>query len=137
MFNCIYVTCLNNLFCKNLRKWWYLISMSFVYGTVCHNTTKNSTTVIFEYYTKDFWIWNMNLENKWYFLYHRGITSRIAWINLIYFASFVLKVISICNLLHHNTGNNAYIITYPVRNMRFYALSASAWSHPPAKSISA
>ena len=95
--------------------------------------------VIFEYFTKDFCIWKMNLENKLYFLYqrHKGITSHIAWINLLYFASFVLKVISICNLLHHNTENNEYIITYPVRNMRLYALSASAWSHSPANLASA
>ena len=54
------------------------------------------------------------------------IASRISWINAVYSASIVLKSISVCNLLHHNIGHIAYVITYPVRNITFYALSASA-----------
>ena len=54
------------------------------------------------------------------------ITLRIAWLNAIYSANVLIKDISICNLLHDNTGHPAYIITYPVRNMTFSALSASA-----------
>ena len=53
------------------------------------------------------------------------ITSHIHWINAIYSTSIVLKYIYVCNLPHHNTGHPAYGITHPVRDMRFYALSAS------------
>ena len=66
----------------------------------------------------------------------KGITLRIAWLNAINYAYFVLKVIYVCNLLHHNTGNSVYVITYPVQDMNFYALLTSAWSHPPEKSVS-
>ena len=55
----------------------------------------------------------------------KGITSRISWINEIYSASDILKVIYVCNLLHHNTRHPAYVIIYPVRNMAFYSLPAS------------
>ena len=54
----------------------------------------------------------------------KGITSCIACINATPHppASIVLKAISVYNLLHNNTGHIAYVITYPVRNMKFYSL---------------
>ena len=64
----------------------------------------------------------------------KGVTLHIIWFNAIYSASVVLKDISVCNLLNHNTGNPAYVITYPVHGMVFYALSESAWSRPPENS---
>ena len=50
------------------------------------------------------------------------ITLRIAFFNAIYSVFVVLKAISVCNLLHYNTGHSTYIITYPVCNMTFSAL---------------
>ena len=50
----------------------------------------------------------------------------IACINAIYYAYVVFKVISVYKLLYHNTGHPAYVITYPVCNMKFSALSASS-----------
>ena len=54
----------------------------------------------------------MNIENKCYLLHqrHKGITFHIAWINAIYSASVVLKVIFVCNLLQYNTGHPAHQI---------------------------
>ena len=49
----------------------------------------------------------------------KDINLCIAWINAIDYDSVVLKEISICNLLHHNTGNTAYVMKYPVYNMTF------------------
>ena len=68
----------------------------------------------------------MYIENKIYLLHklHKSITSHISWYNEIYFASVVLESISVCNLPHHKTGHTAYVITYPIRGMTFYALSA-------------
>ena len=63
----------------------------------------------------------------------KGIMLIIAWPNVIYSASVVIKPISVCNLLHHNTGHPAYVITYTIRDMEFSALLASSWAHPPAK----
>ena len=56
----------------------------------------------------------------------KGITLSIAWINAIYSDSVVLTAISVCNLLHHNTGHPACFITYPVRNIKFSTSSASS-----------
>ena len=97
---------------------------------------RNITLFVFKEFTKEFWIWNINIENKWYLLHkrHKGITSYIALLNTIYSASVVLKEIYVCNVLHHNTVNPAYVITYPVHDMTFYVLSASTWDHPMEKS---
>ena len=65
-----------------------------------------------------------------------GITLHISWLNVIYCACVVLKEISVCNLLYYNTGYSTYVITYPVHDMEFSALSASTWDQPPAKSAS-
>ena len=56
----------------------------------------------------------------------KGITSRIVCLNTVYLAYVVLKAISVCNLLHHNTGHTVYFITYNVRDMTFSSLSESA-----------
>ena len=53
----------------------------------------------------------------------KGITLLIAWIKAIYYASVVLKAIYVFNLLNHNTGHPAYVMTYPVHDMTFSALS--------------
>ena len=66
----------------------------------------------------------------------QGINFRITWLNAIYSASVVLKVIRVCNLLHHNTVHSTYVITYPVRHIRFSALSACTWAHPLENSAS-
>ena len=54
------------------------------------------------------------------------ITSRISWIDVIYYASVLVKVISVCNLLHHNNGHPAYVINYTICDMKSSALSESA-----------
>ena len=56
----------------------------------------------------------------------KGIASRIASLNVIYYASVVIKAISICNSMHHNNGHPLYIIVYPECDMTFYALSVSS-----------
>ena len=61
------------------------------------------------------------------------MTLCTTWINAINFSSVALTAISFCNLLHHNTGNPAYVITYPVRDMEYSELSESAWYHPLAE----
>ena len=43
----------------------------------------------------------------------------IAWLNDIYPASILIKAILVCNLVHHNAGHTAYVITYPVRYKQF------------------
>ena len=55
----------------------------------------------------------------------KGTMLRIACFNAIYYSSVVIKAISVCNLLHHITGNPTYIITYPIRDMAFSASLAS------------
>ena len=49
----------------------------------------------------------------------KGNISHNAWLNAIYSVSVVLKVISVCNLLHHNTVHLVYVTTYPKRDMTF------------------
>ena len=43
----------------------------------------------------------------------KGMTLRITWINVMYPDYFAIKEIFVCNLLRHNTGHPAYVITYP------------------------
>ena len=64
------------------------------------------------------------------------MTFRIDLFNVMYYDSVILKGISVCNLLHHNTVHPAEIITCPVRDVTFSALSASTWAHPPENSAS-
>ena len=56
----------------------------------------------------------------------KGITLCITCLNAMYYDSVVIKEISVCNLLNHNTGHLAYVITYPVCNIKFSALSEFA-----------
>ena len=58
------------------------------------------------------------------------MTLRITCLNKMYYDYVLLKVIYICNLLHHNTVHTAYVITYTVRGITFDVLSESAWVHP-------
>ena len=51
----------------------------------------------------------------------KGITLRISWINAVHEASGLLEEIYVCNLLHHNTGHPAYVMTYTIHGMEFYA----------------
>ena len=122
------------LFCTNIWKWWYLIVICFVLGDIflvsataikpwLPSNTLQDTSVFLRCIMK---IKETSLTNS-----IEGITSRIAWLNKIYSASMVLKAIYICNLLQNNAGHPTYIITYPVHDMKFSALSESAWSHPP------
>ena len=69
----------------------------------------------------------MNIKDKSYLFHqhHKGIMPCITWINTIYSSYVVLKAIFICILLHPNTGNPAYFITYPVRKIAFAELSTS------------
>ena len=60
-------------------------------------------------------------------------TSCIAWLKTMYSASVVLKEISVWSLLHKSTGQPAYIMTYTLRDITFYALSVSACAHPPER----
>ena len=53
------------------------------------------------------------------------ITLSIACLNAIYYSSIILQSIYVCNLLHDNTVHTMYVITYPVRDMTFSALSES------------
>ena len=50
----------------------------------------------------------------------------IACLNVIFYAYVLLKVFSVYNLLHHNTGNPTYVITHLFCDMTISALSASA-----------
>ena len=63
------------------------------------------------------------INYNYFISYIKVIISFIAWPNVIYYASVVIKVISV---LHPNTGYPAYVITHPIRNMEFPALSESA-----------
>ena len=42
---------------------------------------------------------------------------------MVYYVSVVLKAISVCNILNHNTRHPTYMITYPVRDMPFIIIS--------------
>ena len=89
----------------------------------------NAALVIFEEFLKIL----LALEDEYRKQYYTSFISaikvimlRIAWLNAIDSASVVTKIISTCILLHHNTLHTAYVITYPVRDMKFSALLASA-----------
>ena len=56
----------------------------------------------------------------------KGITLRIACLNAIYSDSVLLRGIYVCNLMHRNTRYPIYVMTYPVCDMKFPSLSASA-----------
>ena len=69
----------------------------------------------------------MNIEDQWHLIHqlHKRYCVALAWIDVIYYASVVFKVISVCNLMYHNTGHTMYVITYPIHAMTFDVLSAS------------
>ena len=51
----------------------------------------------------------------------KGIASRKACDKLMYSASVVLKVTCVCNFEHHTTGQPAYMIMNPVRDLAVLA----------------
>ena len=139
-FSCINITYPNLfLFVKNVWKLWYLIAICFVIGEG-----------LFDYATEmQLWLssntlqknsgfgrWISNLNDVFFIITINGITSRIDWLNVIYCTCVVLKAISVCNLLYHNTGHSTYVITYPVHDIEFSVLLASSWYQPPANSAS-
>ena len=63
----------------------------------------------------------------------KGIMTCITWLNAIYFASVMLKVISIWSLTQNKTEHPTYFIMYPKRYMTFYVLLAYSWYQPTAK----
>ena len=69
--------------------------------------------------TSDFGRWISKVNYTTFISNIKGITSQIACINEIYSTYVVLKAISVCNLLHHNNGHLTYVITHPVRDMKF------------------
>ena len=81
--------------------------------------------------TSGFGIWMLKINDISFISSIKGITLCISWINEIYYASVVLKAIYIFNLLYHNTGHPAHMITYPVCGMIFSSLSASSWAQLP------
>ena len=66
----------------------------------------------------------------------KGIPLLITWIDSIYYTSVVPKENYVCYWMHHDTGHPENIITYPVRDIVFYALLKSAWAHSLAKPAS-
>ena len=70
--------------------------------------------------TSAFWRCISHIKYIYFISTIKCINSRIYLINTMYSASVVLKVVFVCNFLHHSTGNPAYIITYPVRDMKLY-----------------
>ena len=122
-----------NLLCTELLKWWYLTTMCFVLGK---NLLDSVTAVKFWLYLKTLLItsgfgrWISKINYTSFIRAIKGNTLRITCLNAIYSASIVLQLISVCNLLQHNTGHPAYVISYPVCVMIFSSLSASAWAHP-------
>ena len=88
----------------------------------------NATLVIFKDFEKNSGSGGyMSKINDIYFIICiKGITLRIAWLNMIYYASILIKAIYTYNLLHHNTGHPAYVITYTECDMSFYALLESS-----------
>ena len=113
----------------------YMFSSRSIFLTFRHC---NCTTIIFKHLTKkiyfDMLIFRTSF-NSFISTIIRG-TSRTACDNAIYSASVVLNAIFICNLLDHKIGHPAYMITYPVLDIRYSALSASVCIQPPAKSAS-
>ena len=87
---------------------------------------RNKTLIVFKYFKKYSWIWNMDIKDKYasFISPIKCITSCIACINALYYASVALKEIYVCNL--HNNGHPTYVITYPIRNTKISALSSSA-----------
>ena len=119
-----------------LQKLWYLIAMCFV---LCDNLLDSATAMqpLFSLNTlqntSGFGRFISKIKYTSFINATKGITLRISCLNVVYSSSVVLKTICIYNLLHHNTGHPAYVITYPIFNMTFYALSESDWAHPPSK----
>ena len=88
----------------------------------------NTALIIFKYLTKTsgFEIFISKIKDTPFINAIKGVTSYIAYINTICFVSIVLKDIYVCNLLHHNTGNSAYVNIYTICDMKLYASSFSA-----------
>ena len=119
MFSYINVTYLNNFFCMKLLKWWYLIEMcSVLVENLLYSATEMQLWLSSNTLQKTS-IWLSKIIDTFYITAVKIIMLRIDCINEIYSASIVLKVISICNLLHHNTWHPTCIITYSVYDMTF------------------
>ena len=120
------------LFYSKRSKWWYLIAMCFSIGK---KLLDSAIAIQLWFYsdnlqkTSGFGLCVSKIKDTSCINARKGITSRIAWINVIYSAPVVLKAIYIWNLLQHNTGHPAYVITYPIHDMIFSSLSASTWAH--------
>ena len=90
----------------------------YKFVTLCDG---NENLVILEDFTKDFCIWmkKIKINDTSLISAIKGITLRIAWINAKYSAYVLLKPITVCNLLHHNTGHPEDVITHTIRGMVF------------------
>ena len=63
----------------------------------------------------------------------KEITVLKAWDRAIYYASEVLREISVCNLLHHQIGKLSYLMMHPVRDVTLSGSSVLAYDQQPTK----
>ena len=127
-------------FCMNIWKLWYLIVMCFIIGETlfCSATAMKIWSYLNTLQnTSGFGRWISEINDTYFIRTIKGITLPIAWLNKIYIASVIPKVISLCNSIHHNTGHPLCVIKYPICNMTLSASLEPAWYNPPGNSISA
>ena len=109
-------------FCTNIWKLWYLIAIRFVIG---ENLLDSATAIQLWFYsntlqkTSGFVRCISKIKYTSFVNDIKGMTLRITCLNKMYYDYVLLKVIYICNLLHHNTVHTAYVITYTVRGITF------------------
>ena len=132
MLLCTNITYQKNLLFKEALEMMIINSNIFSWSEFVRLRDSNKTLIVFKLFTEYFRLWKIYIEYKDNFFIStiKYITLRIAYLNVIYYASVVLRANYFCNLLHHNTWHPTYVITYPVRDMIFSLLSKSAWSHP-------
>jgi len=117
-------------------KWWYLIAMcqvhSHIFGAFTNSMHPMLSLKIVECVTT-FPIFRFVMPAISFSTVHIGIILCIACNRVIYSASAIDSVISVCNLDTHSTGQLANTIAYPVLDFTVLGLSESAMTHIPAK----
>ena len=120
-------------------KWWYFNAMCLVRGEIFV-----PLAILIQDWLS-LWNWHTNLgfcrrRGNTLLIYSiiviSGKTSGKADDNAMYFASAVLRAISVCNELCQYMGQFAYTMTIPVCDITFSASLESACCQPPAKSTS-
>ena len=121
---CEYEFTFRSIYCRKIQ--WFCKDISYLFFRVY----SSDSNCIILYTTTEMMIFKLEM-----FIFRtsfnsfisplNGRTSLAAWDSAMYSSSVVLNAISIYSLLHYNIGHPAYIITYPIRDIKCSALPAS------------